>query len=57
MSPEEKQAAGEATLALGFAEYQGQVLEFLDAKSKQEFASVSSWEEMQETVLRLLDNA
>lgn len=56
--PEEvRNAAIEATLTLGFDDFRGQVLEYLDEDGRHEFAGKASWSAMQETILELLENA
>lgn len=52
-----RRKASEAALSLSFADFQGQVLEFLDPANRAEHGSKQQWEAMQETVLGLLDDA
>lgn len=57
LSGEVREKAVEAVLGLTYENFQGQVLEFIDAENRTEFGSVSSWENIQETVLGLINNA
>jgi len=52
-----RQAAITATLSLSYEDYRGQVLEFVPEPVRQDYADPSLWGSMQETVLRLLDEA
>jgi hypothetical protein len=41
---------------LSYQDYQGQVLEFLGEEDREQYDSVSAWEEFQGTVLALLSH-
>ena len=46
-----------AMLSLTFDEFNGQVIEFLDVENKAIYDSVTAWEQLQETILELLEDA
>lgn len=52
-----RQQAITAMLSLTFDDFNGQVVEFLDAESRGMYAAVPAWEQLQETILELLDYA
>lgn len=57
IAPEMRQAAIAAVLSLSYEDYRGQVLEFVPEPERQEYDNPATWESMQETLLRLLDDA
>jgi len=46
-----------ALLSLTFDDFNGQVVEFLDADNRAVYGSAPAWEQLQETILGLLDDA
>jgi len=47
----------EAALSLTFADFQGQVVEFLDKEHRAQYNSAAAWQAMQETIVQVLDDA
>lgn len=56
VSPQKRAQAAEKLLALSFAEYEGQVLEYLEDEARKEYGSPRDWASIQETVQELLQN-
>jgi len=52
-----RQQATQALLSLSFAAYSGQVVEFLDKENRAMYESASAWEQLQTTILELIDDA
>lgn len=52
-----RQRAINALLSLTFEVFNGQVVEFLDAENRAIYGSAPAWEQLQETILELLDYA
>lgn len=52
-----RQQASNALLSLTLDDFNGQVVEFMDAENSLIYNTPSAWEQLQETVLGLLDNA
>ncbi len=46
-----------ALLSLTRDDFNGQVVEFLDVENRADYGSAPAWEQLQETVLGLLDDA
>lgn len=57
LTRKKRQQAIDALLSLTFGDFNGQVVEFLDAENRAIYGSVSAWEQLQETILGLLDHA
>jgi len=52
-----RQKAINAMLSLTLDDFNGQVVEFLDSENRAIYDSASAWEQLQETLLGLLDDA
>jgi len=52
-----RQKAINAMLSLTLDDFNGQVVEFLDAENRAVYGSAAGWEQLQETILGLLDDA
>lgn len=52
-----RELAINAMLSLTFDAFNGQVVEFLDAENREIYDSALAWEQLQETILELLDHA
>jgi len=50
------QQALERLVALGWEDYEGQVVEFLDPDSRAEFANQAAWKELQTSVFEVLED-
>lgn len=57
ITAEIRQAAMTTILSLSYEDYQGQVLAFLREPERQVYEAAATWESMQETLLRVLDDA
>ena len=57
LSRELREKASEALMSLTFDDYKGHVVEFIDTANREHYDSPSAWEQLQETVLELLDYA
>ena len=53
----ERRRAVHNLLAFTYADYQGQVLDYLEPEPLQRFGSEQIWDEIIETLLRVLDGA
>ncbi len=49
--------ASEALMSLTFDDFKGHVVEFIDTENREYYDSPSAWEQLQETILELLDYA
>jgi predicted nucleotidyltransferase component of viral defense system len=56
LTEKKRQLAVDALLSLTFEDFSGQVVEFLDTDNRALYDSVPAWEQLQETVLGLLDD-
>jgi predicted nucleotidyltransferase component of viral defense system len=56
VSAQKRAQAVDKLQALSFAEYEGQVLEYLEDEARREYGSPRDWTSIQETVLELLQN-
>ena len=52
-----REKASVALMSLTFDDYKGHVVEFIDTDSREHYDSLSTWEQLQETILELLDYA
>ena len=57
LTKELREKAGEALMSLTFDDYKGHVVEFIDRDNREYYDSTSTWEQLQETILELLDYA
>ena len=57
LSRELREKASEALMSLTFDDYKGHVVEFIDTDNREHYDSLAAWEQLQETVLELLDYA
>jgi len=57
LTDKKRQQAIDALLSLTYEDYLGQVVEYLDNGSRLQYDSVKAWQQLQETVLGLLDYA
>ena len=57
LTKETREKASAALLSLSYDDYKGQVVEFIDTETREYYDSPNSWEQLQEVVLELLDDA
>ncbi|MFV2004467.1 MAG: nucleotidyl transferase AbiEii/AbiGii toxin family protein [Gammaproteobacteria bacterium] len=57
LTKELREKASEALMSLTFDDYKGHVVEFIDTDNREYYDSPSTWEQLQETILELLDYA
>ena len=57
LTKELREKASEALISLTYDDYKGHVVEFIDTDNREHYDSPSAWEQLQETILELLDYA
>jgi len=57
ITKELREKASEALMSLTFDDYKGHVVEFIDTDNREHYDSPSAWEQLQDTILELLDYA
>lgn len=57
LTKELREKASEALISLTYDDYKGHVVEFIDTDNRAHYDSPSAWEQLQETILELLDYA
>lgn len=57
LTKELREKAIEALLSLNFDDYKGQVVEFIDTGNREYYDSPSTWDQLQENIVELLDYA
>ncbi len=57
LTKELREKASEALISLTYDDYKGHVVEFIDTNNREHYDSPSAWEQLQETILELLDYA
>ncbi len=57
ITKELREKASEALMSLTFDDYKGHVVEFIDTDNREYYDSPSAWEQLQDTILELLDYA
>ena len=57
LTKELREKASEALMSLTFDDYKGHVVEFIDTDNRAYYDSPSAWDQLQDSILELLDYA